>query len=353
MTATSPSSTFTLGFVTGTAKTLFGPHNTYTGNTGLTNYGGLGEVDITNGTYNPIIVRGAFSYGARGIFTATELSNSGYSEIGFRCVYHPAPACPDANYIPVRYMSPYTQNDFCVAKYEARVVGGMAESKPDGVATVNISRDAAQTACELKGAKYRLINNGEWQTVARTIEAQTTNWTGGAVGSGTLVRGWANDNSGLALDSLAAHKYNSDANTGSTSGALVYRRTHNIVYGDIWDFGGNAFEWALSDNTNGSPFGTSGYINTFTASIPAFSGPIDFVEGTAKLHFGPSGTAYTLLSPDHGGMGYATFGNSSSAIIRGGGYTESPTVHGIFSVDTTNDKSTTRNDLGFRCVYYQ
>ncbi|MFZ9521186.1 MAG: hypothetical protein ACO3A4_11990, partial [Silvanigrellaceae bacterium] len=95
------------------------------------------------------------------------------------------------------------ERDFCVMKYPAKDNNGStyATSTAAGVPWVNIKRGtdesslgSALMACKNAGPGHRLISNTQWQTVARNAESVASNWSGGAVGNGSMARGHS-DNS--------------------------------------------------------------------------------------------------------------------------------------------------------------
>ena len=103
--------------------------------------------------------------------------------------------CP-ANYVFVPKNTAYVSKDFCVMKYEAKAetnAGGSYDSdglsvnlsnyKPGSTASNlpwrSINRVNARTECQSLGSGYDLISNAQWQTIARNLELQGTNWTTG------------------------------------------------------------------------------------------------------------------------------------------------------------------------------
>ncbi|MBV2168164.1 MAG: hypothetical protein KUL82_05595, partial [Bdellovibrio sp.] len=151
------------------------------------------------------------------------------------------PYCPP-NYIRVPQLTGYAAQDFCVAKYEMKNVGGVATSAAAGLPWVDISRgDTAATAggawkvCKDLGAQYDLISNAQWQAIARNIEAVPSNWSGGAVGLGGFSRGHTDNSpsSALAADS---NDDNGCVGTGESCTGTVWnlqRRTHRLNNGEV------------------------------------------------------------------------------------------------------------------------
>jgi len=139
---------------------------------------------------------------------------------------------------------------FCVMKYEAKEVGGLATSTPTGNPWININQDQARTACQAIGAQ--LITNAQWTALARNIETTASNWSDGIVGSGVLARGWAAHvsygdswtNTNVASSTGPSCLYNDGADICSSTGNHLYKRTHTLSNGEtIWDLSGNVWEW--------------------------------------------------------------------------------------------------------------
>lgn len=159
--------------------------------------------------------------------------------------YVPVPAytLPDGTYV----------DSFCVMQYEARNVPGIGLTSDINVfgtrgAFVALFNDA-KTACASIGGK--LITDEEWLSLAHQAIMEPANWTGGTVGSGKVVRGWAaNTTDGDAWTNSTSPPrndpsclYNTGADQCSSSGSLLYRRTHILHNGsEIWDLTGNLME---------------------------------------------------------------------------------------------------------------
>jgi len=130
---------------------------------------------------------------------------------------------------------------FCVMKYEARSVSGVATSTASGTPWVSITQTAAASACSALGSGYHLITNTEWMMLARDAEAVASNWSGGSVGSGVLARGWAAytgygdswSNTAVASTTGSSCLYNTAADTCGATGTFLYRRTHTLSNGQI------------------------------------------------------------------------------------------------------------------------
>jgi hypothetical protein len=277
-------------------------------------------------------------------------------------------------------------SDFCVMKYEAKFqnngvikadgngvfadqvnlanAGAVANvipvSAPEGKPWSRISREDltkqmdAPRACAKLGADYSLINNAQWQTIARDVEATVSNWKEGTT-AGTndnaLNRGHSDD---AAKGTLAASNDDSLACLGiGTSTADLNpiadncnnswhnnKRTFALSTGDvIWDFSGNIYEWIL--DLNSQVWGSSDYIITNP-----------FASSAGKLAWGPAGDHTQKDGDDKGGLGhfYDGIADTTTAVFRGVGFS-STTKGGLFYSHTSQLLDHISPGRGFRCVY--
>jgi len=111
--------------------------------------------------------------------------------------------CP-TGFVPVPGNKALNLPGFCVAKYEMKVAGGavhaasnthyyltgdIISSNATDVPVSKLTQQQAIDACKSMGVGYHLITDAEWITIARNIEATSSNWSGNAVGSGALYSG--------------------------------------------------------------------------------------------------------------------------------------------------------------------
>lgn len=251
--------------------------------------------------------------------------------------------CP-TNYILVPALAGYTSQDFCVATYEMKKVGSVAMSQAAGAPWSSITRDVSRTQCKSLGAKYDLISNAQWQTVARNIETVPSNWSSGAVGTGTLARGWsahinfgdAYSNSAVAPSTDNNCLYNTAANTCGATGNHLYRRTHTLTNGKvIWDFSGNVWEWTRD---NYADLGVS----------PAISFAFQELSGLSEINKALFSSADGTRNSAQG-IGQA-YGGSGAVVLRGGNLTTG-TNTGVFAVNLSNGLTDSAMSIGFRCVF--
>lgn len=258
--------------------------------------------------------------------------------------------CP-ANYVRVPRNPDYVPEDFCVAKYEAKESGGIAASASGGEPWTGVSRDAAVAACAANGAGYALINNSEWQTVARDLEGVGWNW-GDAGDQRAMSRGLANNVNGpqeAADDGHPCHLAAAGSGLPSSGGAAICdlstfhhnRRVLKLSTGAyLWDVAGNATEWVSDDSTE--DFGPNSWMrNAASSAAKAAFGPATaYAPGPAS----PPGSNFML------GLGYLSVMANEGTINRGGG-SGYGRFSGVFTVyRNMSPDSAGTPDLGFRCV---
>ena len=267
--------------------------------------------------------------------------------------------------------SKYGTSDFCVMKFEAKCSQADGQdctldespiSKPESTAWRNISQNQAMQACQSLGTGYQLVSNQQWMTMATNIAGQGQNWTGGAVGSGSLLSGHSDSS---PPNPCPAHTDDSlnvvegdCTNLSSANDDLVEQRTHTVSgpFGQnvIWDLSGNAWEW--------TSFSTSG-------AKPALVGgdPNGWNEFTL-LNAGSSTSPYLL--PSQLGQDAPTWWNDSwgssqaigqyypgpdfvgGSLMRGGYWLDDGVnVTGLFTASMETNPDFSFWTLGFRCTY--
>lgn len=263
--------------------------------------------------------------------------------IGFRMTFVPLSktSCP-SGFVVVPGNSLLATNDFCVAKYEAKNVGGVAVSQASGTPWISISQTDAATAANAACATCRLINESEWLTIAQDIVRQPGNWTGGSVGSGAVFLGHS-DNSPSSRQAASSDDTNGYFNTSNASGDQ--RRTLTLSNGSvIWDFSGNVFEWTSGQITGGQP-GPSGSSyrewNTITNSSllspdpsPSFSNP----------------SAASWLDANGIGRLYSNGTDGTQRAFMRSGHWAGNNGNGIFNLALSRVPGTAYSDTGFRMV---
>jgi len=233
-------------------------------------------------------------------------------------------------------------SDFCVMKYEAK-----ADDNGDGVGDTNhdtgfngwsvydypisatrkitssaagypitgstqiVAISASSTANFVYGCPSgcHLISEAEWMTLAQNLLSVPSNWSGGAVGSGSVYIGHTDLDPVLLL----AASPNDDAGyygTNNTSGPQ--RRTLTLTNGEvIWDLSGNVHEWTSGQTTGGEPgvTGSGAATREFTAITNL---------GTLPINPLPSGTGIAGAGTWNAtnGIGRIT-SNADESVLRG------------------------------------
>jgi formylglycine-generating enzyme required for sulfatase activity len=201
-----------------------------------------------------------------GIFGLNINSPASGADMGFRVTSDPISAISCSNgMIPVPGDSRFGTTDFCVGKYEAKNVGGVATSQAAGEPWGSVSQTVAIATASAACNKCHLVSEAEWLTIAHNVMSVADNWSGGAVGVGNLYIGHTDN---APAEHLSAPAGDSDGyfGTGNTTGNQ--RRTLTLSNGEvIWDFSGNIYEWTSSQAT-GNPWGYTAATNTDWRSAP-------------------------------------------------------------------------------------
>ena len=250
-----------------------------------------------------------------------------------------------------------TQPGFCVMKYEAKNVGGIATSQAAGTPWVNISQTSAVSTATAAGG--HLITEAEWMTIAADVLTVKYNWSGGAVGSGLIYQGHVNNNPGSAL---AASDDDNDSLNGITGGTGTTSGTNSsrvlvLSSGDtIWDFSGNVWErtsyvqtisqvgvsgetaWNWRDYTTGSlSFGNLPTVSR-PSTLNSYTNPVT----NASL------SGITWNASKGVGQIYANYSDTGTrAFSRGGSWYEG-SFAGVVALHLLNTTSAAEAGHGFR-----
>jgi prepilin-type N-terminal cleavage/methylation domain-containing protein len=171
--------------------------------------------------------------------------------------------CP-AGFIPVPGSDTYGTDDFCVMKYEAKNVGGVATSQAALAPWVSITQTTAITTAAAACTGCHLITEAEWLTIAQNVLSVDSNWDNGAgvhtMGTGYIYSGH-NDNAPIAGLPLTDASVDDNAGyylTGNVAPSNQ-RRTLTLTNDEvIWDLAGNVHEWTQGTIPGGAQPGLSG-----------------------------------------------------------------------------------------------
>ena len=273
------------------------------------------------------------------------------------------PACPQnsvgtcpAGYVLVPNTCEFTAGEFCIAKYEAKVVGGVAMSTAAGTPTGTITSSAAKAACAANGTRYHLVTNEEWMATARAIEATPDNWSttsppflskgntdacGACPGAATCPGPAAADNMPCTGTKVASC-------TDRSMAGFRHNRTAKIGTSVIWDLSGNMFElidFPMTMNaTEGMHPGQP--INTVTGASFSPAWPAAKFKSATLAHTDdPSMT--TQAAVNNVGLLYVTSTTMSPQVTRGGDYCGFAGIYAIGLLRTTE----LGINVGFRCAY--
>ncbi len=251
--------------------------------------------------------------------------------------------CPE-NYIAVSEI-PYVESEaFCVMKYEAKVKRGdripnqlgqneivPALALADGDLITRVNLEDAIQFCNKNGPGYTLINNEEWQAIAKHIERTPYNWSNNT----TDIR------AGNQLNIGTRGSPRSNSNTDEErSGWSKYKRVHQLANQEhIWDFAGNLWEIVQHDIRR-LPIEYNGFIHQIPQELQDIFGPqkdYSTLNNRERVNF-------------FGGLGFVQANRFEGTLLRGGAQFNN---RGIFSVDVTRTANRVRRtDVGFRCVFH-
>ena len=250
--------------------------------------------------------------------------------------------CPDG-YIGVGKLEGFTDRDFCVMKYEARTTSRdsnqtgriiKAEAKTNGNPITRVTETEATRYCRENGAGHDLINNNEWQTIARSIEIVDTNWSRN--------RAIIESGNRLNIGSTGGIRNTSDDTEECDKTNWSYKKRSHKLSNEacIWDFSGHLWEIVKMGDSPPPAEKYSGFVYEMPIGLKQLFGPrrdYKILQGSTQRE-------------GRNGLGRIYSDSFRGALIRGGSNQQSS---GIFSADTTKDSSgIARQNVGFRCVYH-
>lgn len=256
--------------------------------------------------------------------------------------------CP-SGYITVPGNSLFGTQKFCVMKYEAKNVGGVATSQAGGAPWTSISQSAAGTTASAACSGCHLVTSAEWLTIAHNLLSVDSNWTGGTIGSGSVYSGH-NDNNPASLLAADSNDGNGYSGTGNTSGSgPEQRRTLTLSNGAvIWDLVGNAWEWV--EGTTSGAGNQPGTIAGTGYAYRAWDTP-NLLKGNFRTFFPSFGNASAATWSSSQGIGQVYASNTEgglSVFRRGAGLATGGTNAGLFTITANNVPTTSDPTFSFR-----
>lgn len=264
-------------------------------------------------------------------------------------------SCP-SGFVVVEGDSDFGTRDFCVMKHEAKMVSGDITATYANTPKVSISYYDAKKECSSMGAGYDLMDNDEWMTVAAQAALISSNWSGGAVGSGNLYRGHSDGDPSYACaansdDYLAFVEGNcTGANQAAEDDPDTQRRTLSLVNDEvIWDIAGNVLEWVDLINKTDKPYHTAGtgwqdYRNVDQGF--ALTKKSDLIMMSEVK---PSWDNSWNVSTKGVGSYKVSDQNTGGHLFRGGQYSQQINA-GAFMASFSPPGTGSWSDVGFRCT---
>ena len=270
--------------------------------------------------------------------------------------------CP-SGYVLVPGNLDLNTSNFCVMKFEAKNVGGVATSQGVLSPWVSLTQYQARANCSALGTSYHLITDNEWLTIAHNVEMVSGNWNSSVVGTGFIFTGHNDNNPANTLSvTNESDYYNGTGNSNSSS--QIQRRVLILSNSEmIWDLSGNVWEWInntipIALRYHGGDQGWMVYDNdgalVNASNVPILKQPSnnwDADNGMGRYYDGFSlAGAYNSISesPDFC-TGYCS---PTAAFLRGGQWNDGAYA-GVFTLGFHGAPSYVTTGVGFRCVYTQ
>jgi len=230
---------------------------------------------------------------------------------------------------------------FCVMKYEAKNVSGVATSQPGNAPWINISQVAAAAACKAIGA--HLINNAEWMAIARDAESVSSNWSGSV-----MYRGHTDN---VPANTLSVSSPSDPYDQTGQASPSEQRRTLTLSNGQtIWDFSGNVWEWVdYSILTTEMPLPRTGYLDFNQITNWSTNLGYENIGPKNKSRTSSNGVGMIYSDPDTSYSNNTPYDNTIHALIRGGTWSNGAAA-GAFAVTLYSSPADPYASIGFRCA---
>ena len=266
-------------------------------------------------------------------------------------VFSNGTTCP-TGFIVVPGNATFGTSDFCVMKYGASNVSGVASSVAGNSPWTNITQTSAITTAAAACASCHLITDVEWETIATNVMSvgtnaygQPSNWSGGAVGSGYMYSGH-NDNAPankLATNTNDASGYSGETNTGGNQ-----RRTLALTNGEvIWDLAGNVDEWTTGTIAGNAQPGFASEVTNTSKDYNNGSLIQNGLLSSAYPSYGtPAANGWTFTQ----GIGRlsSNYGQSGARSFERGGYWLAGSSAGVYSLNMGDASFISSSTVGFR-----
>lgn len=241
------------------------------------------------------------------------------------------------------YNVPY---GFCIQRYPAANVSGVATSQPNVNRWSAISLAAMQTAATTAATGAHIITDYEWMTMASNAAVQNASWSGGSVGSGTLPIGSASPTRGITNVTLS----NGDTvyfDTGTSDS--YYSISETVCY-----TGPNAQDCGIQSQympTHAAAYYTDQYVSMINSygSLPVKGSSPTYFYGDPR-YVNPSLNTYVTSARDKG-LGYLrpSYVNGSTATYSfTRGYWNGSNSSGLFSLYMFTAQNYAHATYGFR-----
>jgi len=237
-------------------------------------------------------------------------------------------------------------NEGCEIDYGNRNLVSSAEGYPINYIASDYNVDYnsdyidAKDLCSGLGSNYHLTTNEEWMTIARNIELQSENWSGGEVGSGKIKKGNIGYNeTDVSYKNGTLEIVYTPKTVSDVTAKLILSNNS-----EIWDFSGNLNEWVDKKTqrqnlpqSNESPFAEYPEITDYSSlnyeDLFSLNSDWDNDQGLGEVY-----------------IYYDAENTDFRSWLRGGCYA-AMTHAGVYLIDWQYSTAQQIYSTGFRCVY--